>query len=41
MYSGEDDEGSGALLDEGASGDELEGKCEEVYDEEGTKLDTT
>ena len=41
MDSGEDDEGGGALLEEGAGGDELEGKCEEVYDEEGAKLDTT
>ena len=41
MNSGEDDECSGALLEEGASGDELKGKCEEIYDEEGAKLDTT
>ena len=40
MYSGEDDEGGGALLEEGAGCDELEGECEEVYDEESTELDT-
>ncbi len=40
VYSGEDDEGGGALLEEGACGDELEGECNEVYDEESAELDT-
>jgi len=39
VYGCEDDEGSGALLEEGTGGDELERKCEEVYDEESTELD--
>jgi hypothetical protein len=40
VYSGEDHEGGAALLEEGTGGDELEGKCEEIYDEESTELDT-
>jgi hypothetical protein len=40
VQSGEDDEGGGALLEEGTGADELEGECEEVYDEESTELDT-
>lgn len=38
VYCSEDDESGGALLEERAGGDELEGKCDEVYDEEGAKF---